>query len=82
MTPRADLLTRIDAWGLRAPARIAHRSGEQVLTWGELITRSDALAAHLVSLGLPSEQPVVLNLSGCSFSEEAQENIKLLPVIQ
>ena len=60
MTPRADLLTRIDAWGLRAPARIAHRSGEQVLTWGELITRSDALAAHLVSLGLPSEQPVVL----------------------
>ena len=47
-----DLLERIDHWGRVSPARLAHRSGDATLTYGDLLTRSDALAAWLgVELG-------------------------------
>jgi D-alanine--poly(phosphoribitol) ligase subunit 1 len=42
-----NLLERIDHWGVVSPEKIAHVSGERVLTHGELRARSDALAAHL-----------------------------------
>ena len=42
-----NLLERIDRWATLAPAAIAHISGERTLTYGELRTRSDALAAYL-----------------------------------
>ncbi len=42
-----SLLDRIDHWGRVAPERIAHRSGDRALTYGELLARSDALAARL-----------------------------------
>ncbi len=42
-----DLIDRIDHWGRVSPALPAHRSGERVLTYGELLARSDALAAWL-----------------------------------
>jgi D-alanine--poly(phosphoribitol) ligase subunit 1 len=41
------LIDRIDHWGRVSPDRAAHRSGERVLTYGELLARSDALAAWL-----------------------------------
>jgi D-alanine--poly(phosphoribitol) ligase subunit 1 len=41
------LLDRIDQWGRTAPDRIAHRSGERTMTYGELLARSDALAAWI-----------------------------------
>src|SRR5438105_7127142 len=43
------LLDRIDHWGKTSPEKIAHVSGERTLTYGELITRSDALAAWLAA---------------------------------
>jgi D-alanine--poly(phosphoribitol) ligase subunit 1 len=43
----AELIARIDARGRRQPARVAQVSGDQVLTYGELARRSDALAAEL-----------------------------------
>ena len=42
-----NLLERIDRWATLAPDAIAHTSGERTLTYGELRTRSDALAAYL-----------------------------------
>lgn len=44
-----NLVERIDCWGLAAPSAIAHISGDQRLTYGELRRRSDALAAHLTT---------------------------------
>jgi D-alanine--poly(phosphoribitol) ligase subunit 1 len=41
------LLDRIDHWGRTTPERIAHRSGTRTLTYGELLARSDALAAWI-----------------------------------
>ena len=41
-----NLLERIDRWATLAPAAIAHISGERTLTYGELRTRSDTLAAY------------------------------------
>lgn len=41
------LLDRIDHWGRTTPERIAHRSGERTMTYGELLARSDALAAWI-----------------------------------
>ncbi len=37
----------IDRWGASAPDRLAHVSDDRVLTFGELLARSDALAAWL-----------------------------------
>ena len=42
-----NLIEQIDRWALAAPNAIAHISGDQRLTYGELRRRSDALAAHL-----------------------------------
>ncbi|MDQ3696875.1 MAG: D-alanine--poly(phosphoribitol) ligase subunit DltA [Gemmatimonadota bacterium] len=53
----ADPLARIDSWGRAAPERIAHASGGaggRTLTWGELLRRADALAAH-VARTLPDD---------------------------
>ena len=42
-----NLLERIDQWGIIAPEKVAHISGAETLTYGELRARSDALASHL-----------------------------------
>jgi D-alanine--poly(phosphoribitol) ligase subunit 1 len=42
-----NLIEQIDHWALAAPSAIAHISGDQRLTYGELRRRSDTLAAHL-----------------------------------
>jgi D-alanine--poly(phosphoribitol) ligase subunit 1 len=42
-----NLLERIDHWGIAAPSRVAHISGPERLTYGELRARSDALAGYL-----------------------------------
>jgi D-alanine--poly(phosphoribitol) ligase subunit 1 len=44
-----NLIERIDHWGQVAPARLAHVSGDRSLTYGELVRRSNSLAAHLAS---------------------------------
>lgn len=54
-----SLVGRIDDWGRVAPGHPAHVSGEQRLTYGELVRRSDALAARLARL-LPDQSPVVV----------------------
>ena len=53
-----DLLSQIDHWGRTAPDRLAHRSGDRTLTYGELRRRSDVLAAHLTRV-LPHDQSPV-----------------------
>jgi len=56
-----DLIARIDRWGLRTPDRVAHRSGDRTLTYGELLRRSNGLAAALTGL-LPDDQsPIVVH---------------------
>src|SRR5438105_10531089 len=47
MERRSHLLDRIDHWGKTAPDTIAHVSGNGTLTYGQLLARSDALAAWL-----------------------------------
>jgi amino acid adenylation domain len=42
-----NLIEQIDRWALTAPKAIAHISGDQRLTYGELRRRSDALATQL-----------------------------------
>jgi D-alanine--poly(phosphoribitol) ligase subunit 1 len=42
-----NLIERIDRWGRIAPRAMAHVSGAQTLTYGELCMRSDALAGYL-----------------------------------
>lgn len=42
-----ELLAQIDRWGRETPDRVAHRSGERSLTYGELLARSDSLAGWL-----------------------------------
>ena len=42
-----NFLEQIDRWAVAAPNAIAHVSGDQTLSHGELRRRSDALAAHL-----------------------------------
>lgn len=41
------MLAQIDRWGRETPDRIAHRSGDRTLTYGELLARSDSLAGWL-----------------------------------
>jgi D-alanine--poly(phosphoribitol) ligase subunit 1 len=55
-----DLLDRIDDWGRLVPHRPAQRSGGRTLTYGELRTRSDALAARLCATLPDDETPVVV----------------------
>ncbi|MCL5025881.1 MAG: D-alanine--poly(phosphoribitol) ligase subunit DltA [Chloroflexi bacterium] len=49
-----DLLERIDEWGRTTPERPAHVSAGRTLTYGALLRRSDAFAAHL-ALALPDD---------------------------
>jgi D-alanine--poly(phosphoribitol) ligase subunit 1 len=42
-----ELLEQIDRWGRETPDRVAHRSGDRTLTYGELLARSDSLAGWL-----------------------------------
>lgn len=42
-----EILAQIDRWGRETPDRIAHRSGGETLTYGELLERSDTLAGWL-----------------------------------
>jgi D-alanine--poly(phosphoribitol) ligase subunit 1 len=55
-----NLVEQIDRWARTAPNAIAHISGDQKLTYGELRQRSDALAAHLVKLFGDDPTPVAV----------------------
>ncbi|MGV3531100.1 MAG: D-alanine--poly(phosphoribitol) ligase subunit DltA [Chthoniobacteraceae bacterium] len=55
------LLERIDAWADRAPERIAHRSGERVLTYGELREQSDRLAQWIDAQLGGSRAPIAVH---------------------
>src|SRR5262249_19359628 len=55
-----DIIARIDEWSYRHPDRPAHISGERSLSYLELKTRSDALAAHLSSLNLEERSPIAV----------------------
>lgn len=55
-----DLIETIDAWGRAHPQRIAHRSGDEVLSWGDLVARSDALAGALAEALGGDGSPVVV----------------------
>lgn len=55
-----NLIEQIDRWSLAAPNAIAHISGDQRLTYGELRRRSDALAAHLAKRFGDDRSPVAV----------------------
>jgi D-alanine--poly(phosphoribitol) ligase subunit 1 len=55
-----DLIEQIDQWAVAAPNAIAHISGDQRLTYGELRRRSDALAAHLAELFGDNRAPIAV----------------------
>ena len=55
-----DLLERIDRWGRSTPDRLAHVSEGRQITYGELLGRSDALAAHLADVLTPRVPVAVL----------------------
>jgi D-alanine--poly(phosphoribitol) ligase subunit 1 len=53
-----ELLDRIFSWSRSHPARLAHVSGPDTLSYGELDRRSDAVAAHLLE-HLPEDRSPV-----------------------
>lgn len=55
------LIDRIDQWGRATPDRIAHRSNDRTLTYGELLAKSDALAAWLANELGESRIPVAVH---------------------
>ena len=55
-----NLIEQIDHWALTAPKAIAHISGDQRLTYGELRRRSDALAAHLIDRFSDDRSPIAV----------------------
>jgi len=55
------LLDRIDHWGRTAPERLAHRSNDRVLTFGELLEKSNRLAAWLTNELGESRIPVAVH---------------------
>lgn len=55
-----NLIEQIDRWALAAPRAIAHISGDQRLTYGELRRRSDALAAHLAKRFGDDRSPIAV----------------------
>src|SRR2546428_3740019 len=55
-----DLLDRIDHWGRIAPNRIAHESSHRALTYGELLRRSDSVAAYLAEHLPDDKSPVAV----------------------
>ena len=56
-----DIVAQIDHWGRATPERVAHISGGRALTYGELLERSDALAAELLT-ALPVDGSPILVL--------------------
>ena len=56
-----SLIDRIDHWGRATPDRIAHRSNERTLTYGELLERSDALAKWFVTEFGDSRAPIAVH---------------------
>jgi D-alanine--poly(phosphoribitol) ligase subunit 1 len=54
------VLSRIDAFGRAFPDRLALRSRDAVLTWGDLIGRSDALAVAIADADLTPGSPIIL----------------------
>ena len=55
-----NLIEQIDHWALAAPSAIAHISGDQRLTYGELRRRSDALAAYLAKRFGDDRSPIAV----------------------
>jgi len=55
-----NLLERIDHWGRVASERIAHVSGSRSLRYGELLRRSEVLAAHLAGMLPDDRSPVAV----------------------
>ena len=55
-----NLIEQIDHWALAAPNAIAHISGDQRLTYGELRRRSDALAGHLAKRFGEDRSPIAV----------------------
>jgi D-alanine--poly(phosphoribitol) ligase subunit 1 len=55
-----NLIEQINHWALTAPNAIAHISGDQRLTYGELRRRSDALAAHLTKCFGDDRAPIAV----------------------
>jgi D-alanine--poly(phosphoribitol) ligase subunit 1 len=55
-----NLIEQIDRWALAAPSAIAHISGDQRLTYGELRRRSDALAAYLATRFGDDRSPIAV----------------------
>ena len=55
-----DIITLIDRWSLIAPQRIAHLSGEQALTYQDLVNSSNLLADHIASLLPDDHAPVAV----------------------
>jgi D-alanine--poly(phosphoribitol) ligase subunit 1 len=56
-----SLIDRIDHWGRTTPDQIAHRSNERTLTYGELLSRSDALAKWFVTEFGDSRAPIAVH---------------------
>ena len=54
------LLDRIAHWAEAAPERVAHRSGERVLTYAELHRRSNALAAWIQAELADDRSPIAV----------------------
>lgn len=55
-----NLLDRIDHWGDVIPNRLAHVSGDHLLTYGDLIHRSNMLAAHLLRVLPDDHSPIAV----------------------
>ena len=55
------LIEQIDLWGHQSPDKPAHISDHRVLTYGELLTRSDAVAAWLDAELGESRAPVAVH---------------------
>jgi D-alanine--poly(phosphoribitol) ligase subunit 1 len=55
-----NLIGQIDHWALAAPSAIAHISGDQRLTYGQLRRRSDALAARLTKRLREDRAPIAV----------------------
>jgi len=55
-----DVIGRIDAWAATRPHRVAHISGTQVLTYGDLKAQSDALAVQLSNHLADDRSPIAV----------------------
>ena len=55
------LLNQIDQWGRLHPEHLAHRSDNRTLTYGELLTRSNALASRLQAELGDNRSPIAIH---------------------